>query len=213
MLRELKEIVDGNLPDPQKVAAIREYLDRCYSQDEYKSLLLAAKGPAFDFQKSLKAMSAADLIGLLRASELDPQDYEHLDSSTDIEALRRFVESHRDYLNFDLGGHFTASSNYGNMVFNLTKTKPDGSEIEVRPSIAFRLGNLLGVFEDFETVYVRGSRISHRMQVMATINGVQVKCKTVRQPNPFQWAVEFQENGTRRVEFVEVRDITPIVTT
>ena len=212
MLKELRDIIESKIPDTDKLQAVSQLVESCYTQQEYKDLLYSSMGTPKQFGKIIEGFSVHELWALILESEIDPTDYLHLSDFTPAEDLIAFINEHRDYMNFDFGGHFGTRTDIGGAVYAMCKKDATGKMIEGRPSATFNVGgNVLQAFKGFEVVYVAGSPLAPRQQVAVEWNGIQVKGKTVRQPNPFQWAVEFQHENQRIVEFFEIREITPIV--
>lgn len=212
MLKELRDILNSTIPDTDKLKAVSELVESCYTQQEYKDLLYGSMGTPKPFGKMIQGMTCYELWTLIQESEIDPTDYLHLRDDASEEDLIAFINEHRDYMNFDFGGHFGTRTDIGGAVYAMCKKDATGKMIEGRPSATFNVGgNMVGAFKGFEVVYVAGSPLQPRQQVAVEYNGIQVKGKTVRQPNPFQWAVEFQHENQRVVEFFEIRDIAPIV--
>lgn len=212
MLKELRDILDSTIPDTDKLKAVSQLVESCYTQQEYKDLLYGSMGTPKPFDKIIQQMTWSELWELIKNSEVDPVDYSHLDGHSSVEEYMDFINEHRDYMNFDFGGHFGTRTDIGGAVYAMCKKDATGKMIEGRPSATFNVGgNMVQAFKGFEVVYVAGSPLQARQQVAVEWNGIQVKGKTVRQPNPFQWAVEFQHDNKRIVEFFEIREITPIV--
>lgn len=212
MLKELRDILDSRIPDTDKLKAVTSLVESCYTQQEYKDLLYSSMGTPKQFGKIIEGLSVDALWDLIESSELDPSDYAHLGGESEPNEFIEFINAHRDYMNFDFGGHFGTRTDIGGAVYAMCKKDATGKMIEGRPSATFNVGgNMVQAFKGFEVVYVAGSPLQARQQVAVEWNGIQVKGKTVRQPNPFQWAVEFQHDNKRVVEFFEIREITPIV--